>query len=77
MRWLKLLGIAGLIGAAAVGVVVVQRRQARTWTELEPDELRDRLHARLAGGSDGTSAGTPVDGDGLSDRTRRFPRGAV
>jgi hypothetical protein len=49
MRWLKLLGIAGLIGAAAAGVVVVQRRQARTWTEYEPDELRARLHARLEG----------------------------
>jgi signal transduction protein with GAF and PtsI domain len=73
MRWLKLLGIAGLIGAAAVGVVVVQRRQARTWTELEPDELRDRLHARLAGASDGA----PVDGDGLSDQTRRSPHGVV
>jgi signal transduction protein with GAF and PtsI domain len=48
MRWLKWLGLAGLIGAAAVGVVVVQRRQARTWTDYEPDELRSRLHARLA-----------------------------
>jgi hypothetical protein len=48
MRWLKWLGLAGLIGAAAVGVVVVQRRQARTWTDYAPEELRDRLHARLA-----------------------------
>jgi hypothetical protein len=51
MRWLKLLGIAGLIGAAAVGVVVVERRQARTWTDYEPAELRGRLHARLAAAS--------------------------
>jgi len=59
MRWLKLLGIAGLIGVAAVGVVVVQRRQARTWTDYEPDELRQRLHARLA---DAAGAGASPPG---------------
>ncbi|HEY8581518.1 MAG TPA: hypothetical protein VIL49_01175 [Capillimicrobium sp.] len=42
----KLLGLAGLAGVAATGVVVVRRR--RQHADLEPDELRDRLHARLA-----------------------------
>ena len=42
----KLLGVAGLFGVAATGVVVARRRRAQR--EYEPDELRDRLHQRLA-----------------------------
>ncbi|MDH3303157.1 MAG: hypothetical protein OES24_21855 [Acidimicrobiia bacterium] len=42
----KLLGLAGLAGVAtATGVVVARRR--RTWNEVEPDELREKLHERL------------------------------
>jgi hypothetical protein len=42
----KLIGLAGLAGVAATGVVVARRRRAqRTY---EPDELRERLHRRLA-----------------------------
>jgi hypothetical protein len=42
----KLVGLAGLAGVAATGVVVTRRRRAhRTYT---PEELRDRLHRRLA-----------------------------
>jgi hypothetical protein len=48
VRWWKWLGVAGLIGVAAAGVVVVERRRRRTWNEYEPDELRRRLHDRLA-----------------------------
>jgi hypothetical protein len=45
-RFWKLLGIAGLVGVAATGVVVARNRRAqRTYT---PDEIRDRLHRRLA-----------------------------
>lgn len=47
MRLWKLVGLAGLVGVAAAGGVMVVRRR-RTWHEPEPDELRDRLHARLA-----------------------------
>jgi hypothetical protein len=46
VRW-KLVGLAGLLGAVAVGAVAVNRRRARTWNEYHPDELRERLHARL------------------------------
>ena len=46
-RWWKWLGLAGVLGAAAAGAVVVNRRRSRTWTEYTPEELRDRLHARL------------------------------
>ena len=42
----KLLGVAGVAGVAATGVVVARRRRAHA--ELEPDELRERLHQRLA-----------------------------
>jgi hypothetical protein len=42
----KIVGLAGLAGVAATGVVVARRRrQARVYT---PDELRARLHQRLA-----------------------------
>ena len=43
----KLLGLAGLFGVAATGVVVARRRR-RAQREYEPDELRERLHQRLA-----------------------------
>ncbi len=42
----KLLGLAGIAGVAATGAVVARRR--REQRDLEPDELRDRLHRRLA-----------------------------
>jgi hypothetical protein len=45
-RW-KLLGLAGAAGVAAAGGVVVAR-QKREHEEVSPDELRDRLHSRLA-----------------------------
>ena len=45
----KLLGVAGVAGVAATGVVVARRRRAHE--QIEPDEIRDRLHARLAEGS--------------------------
>ena len=44
-RW-KLLGLAGVAGVAATGVVVARKRRAHV--EFEPDELRERLRARLA-----------------------------
>ena len=42
----KLLGVAGLAGVAATGVVVARRRRAQR--DYDPGELRDRLHQRLA-----------------------------
>jgi hypothetical protein len=42
----KLIGVAGLAGVAASGVVVARRR--RSQRELDPEELRSRLHRRLA-----------------------------
>lgn len=42
----KLVGVAGLAGVAATGVLVARRRRAQD--DLEPEELRERLHRRLA-----------------------------
>jgi hypothetical protein len=60
MRW-KLLGLAGVAGVAATGVVVARNR--RSHQEMDPDELRDRLHRRLAEISppDGHGAGEAVE----------------
>jgi hypothetical protein len=43
---LKYVGLAGLAGVAATGVVIARRRQARA--DVPADELRERLHSRLA-----------------------------
>ena len=52
-RILKVLGLAGVLGVAAGGVLVVRdQRRRRAYT---PDEIRDRLHQRLAE-SDGQAA---------------------
>ena len=42
----KLLGLAGVAGVAATGVVIARNRRAHS--DLPPDELRERLHERLA-----------------------------
>lgn len=42
----KLIGLAGLAGVAATGVVIARRRRAQR--NYDPDELRARLHRRLA-----------------------------
>lgn len=54
MRW-KLVGLAGVAGVAATGVVVARKRHAHN--DIEPDELRDRLHRRLAEISDENGVG--------------------
>jgi hypothetical protein len=42
----KLLGLAGIVGVAAGGVLVARdQRRRKAYT---PDEIRDRLHQRLA-----------------------------
>ena len=44
-RW-KLLGLAGVAGVAATGAVVA--RKTRIQSDYEPDEIRDKLRARVA-----------------------------
>jgi hypothetical protein len=46
VRWWKVLGVAGVAGVAATGVIIARNeRQRRHYTA---EEIRDRLHARLA-----------------------------
>jgi hypothetical protein len=45
MRWWKVVGLAGVVGVAATGVVVARsERRRRAYT---PDEIRDRLKQRV------------------------------
>lgn len=44
--WWKWLGLAGLVGAVASGAAVA--RSERTRRSYSPDEIRSRLHQRLA-----------------------------
>jgi hypothetical protein len=46
MRWLKVVGLAAFAGVAATGVVIARDQRRRN--AYTPDEVRDRLHARLA-----------------------------
>jgi hypothetical protein len=42
--WLKLLGLAGMAGVVATGVVAARKeRERRAYT---PEQIRDRLHQR-------------------------------
>ena len=43
----KIVGLAGVAGVAATTGVVVARKR-RDHTEYDPDELRDKLHSRVA-----------------------------
>jgi hypothetical protein len=46
MKWWKVLGMAGMAGVAATGVVLARgERRRRAYT---PDEVRSRLHERFA-----------------------------
>ena len=46
MTWWKLVGLAGVAGVAATGVIVARgERRRRAYT---PDEVRSRLHERYA-----------------------------
>jgi hypothetical protein len=52
MRWQKVLGVAAFAGVAATGAVIIRdQRRRRAYT---PDQVRDRLHARLAQSADAT-----------------------
>jgi hypothetical protein len=57
MRWAKWVGLAALVGVAATGVAVVRSR--RQWRSYDTDELRARLHDRLAAAQSAGSSGSP------------------
>jgi len=41
----KVFGLAGMAGVAATGAIIARDQRRRA--QLTPDEVRDRLHARL------------------------------
>ena len=64
MRFWKVLGIAAFAGVAAGGALIARderRRQAYT-----PEEIRERLHARIAEEPPDDGAVPAADGVGLS-----------
>jgi hypothetical protein len=52
MRWQKVLGVAAFAGVAATGAVIIRdQRRRRAYT---PEQIKDRLHARLAQSAEAT-----------------------
>ena len=45
MKIWKAVGLAGLAGVAATGVVIARDQRKRS--DLTPEEIKDRLHQRL------------------------------
>lgn len=70
-RTWKILGLAGFAGVAATGVVVVRaERRRRAYT---PDEIRARLHERLAaadGGAGPADSRDPADAGDAATQDR-------
>lgn len=67
MRPWKLLGLAGLAGVAATSAVLVRNeRQRRAYT---PEDVRERLHARLAEAAD-REAGRPEEPEPAAELVR-------
>ncbi|GAA3229280.1 hypothetical protein [Nonomuraea helvata] len=55
MRWWKMLGLAGIMGVAATGVVIARaERRRRAYT---PEEIRARLKERVEGAGEGQPEG--------------------
>ena len=65
MRWLKMLGLAAFAGVAATGVVIIRDQRRRS--AYTPDEVRDRLHARLAETPAPRQPGPPPGAPALPD----------
>ena len=57
MKLWKWLGVAGLAGVAATGVVIARDQRQRT--QMTPDDVRARLHERLEDGTDKSAEPDP------------------
>lgn len=77
MKWWKWLGLAGVAGVTATGVVIA--RDERRRRSYAPDEIRTRLHVRLSEAADaaafGAQAAGPAPGEhAATRRPGRRPR---
>jgi hypothetical protein len=76
VRLWKIVGLATLAGVAAAGVAVQRKR--RVYRSFDTNELRARLHARLAAADDSHSGGAirqyPADSRRKNEQ-RRSRRG--
>jgi hypothetical protein len=72
VRLWKLLGLAGLTGVAATGVVLARKeRQRRAYT---PDDVRTRLHERHASLAATPEPAPPTVAELTAGRTHRLAR---
>ncbi|WP_231861600.1 MULTISPECIES: hypothetical protein [Frankia] len=69
-RWGKVLGVAGLAGVAATGVLVARDHRHRG--AYSPDEIRARLQARVALGASAPPP-TPPDSPDTAAATTSMP----
>jgi hypothetical protein len=68
MKLWKVVGLAGLVGVAATGVVVARsERKRRAYT---PDEVRDRLKLRLVEASEDAPSRDTQSGAARTDAAR-------
>ncbi|GAA1106908.1 hypothetical protein [Nocardiopsis metallicus] len=83
MKWWKAVGVAAFVGVAATGVALARaERQRRAYT---PEQVRDRLHARVAevgqAGDESAAAGEPevqdLGGGAARAMARRVRAGAA
>ena len=62
VKWWKVVGLAGVVGVAATGVLVARgERRRRAYT---PEEIRDKLRERHAVAQGGTSRGSRTSDTG-------------
>jgi len=59
MNLWKVLGLAGVAGVAAAGVIIAQEQRQRA--QLSPEEIRARLHERLEQAPEATDGGAEPD----------------
>ncbi|WP_072802010.1 hypothetical protein [Rhodococcoides yunnanense] len=73
MKLWKILGLAGVVGVAATGALVV--KSERTRRAYAPDEVREQLHKRFAEASSAAIAEAPPQRSRAQKFKHRFTRG--
>ena len=56
MKLWRVLGVAGLAGVAATGAIIARDQRRRA--QLTPEQVREKLHERLASNDDGPASET-------------------